>query len=727
MADATARRARRRRVTDEQAREWGVPTRSSRASGTTSARIGVHFDTWFSERTLHERGDVADVLARRSTSAGVVFERGRRHAGCAPTDFGDQRDRVLVRVRRHAPRISATTSRTTATSSSAAGTHLIDIWGADHHGQVKSLQAGMEALGYPAGRARGAARPAREAGARRREVRLSKRAGNIITLADILDEVDPDVARLTFLLQGIDTHADLRPRRRHRAVDGEPRVLRAVRARPDRVDRPQGRRARASRGGRSTTSISRRSSHERELELLRALAEYPDVRRRGGRAARAAAGHHLGARLRHARSTASTATAGCITDDAALTQARLWLAEACRIGLADALGDPRRARARRDGAPRRRRRRRRVDATDAPFDLTLLPASARVDADGRLSVGGRRPRRARRRVRHAAVRLRRGRAARAGAASTRRASAPATSRTRARRSCASRWRGSSPRRGSTSTSRPAASCTSRCTPASRPSGSCSTATTSRRTSCAPRSTPASAASSSTRSTSSTGSRRSSRDGPAPRRGARARHARRRGAHARVHRDRHRRLEVRVHASPTATRSRPRSRVVDERPRCGFAGFHCHIGSQIFRLDSFARGGRRSMVELARRGRARRPARRSTSSTSAAASASAYLADDPTRRRSRRTPRCCATRTRAACADAGLDPRAAAHGRARPLDRRARRASRSTASARSRTIPGVRTYVAVDGGMSDNPRPVTYGARLRGVPPGPRRRAAPAAS
>ena len=45
-----------------------------------------------------------------------------------------------------------------------------------------------------------------------------------------------------------------------------------------------------------------------------------------------------------------------ISDDAALTQARLWLAEACRIGLADALGDPRRARARRDAPPRRRRR-----------------------------------------------------------------------------------------------------------------------------------------------------------------------------------------------------------------------------------------------------------------------------------------------------------------------------------------------------------------------------------
>ena len=142
-------------VTPDERVRVGLPRTSCASLQDDLGRIGVHFDTWFSERTLHERGEVADVLdeldARRASSTSTTAPRWLR-----TTDFGDQRDRVLVEVRRLAPRISATTSRTTATSSRAGWTHLIDIWGADHHGQVKSLQAGMEALGFAGRRARGA-------------------------------------------------------------------------------------------------------------------------------------------------------------------------------------------------------------------------------------------------------------------------------------------------------------------------------------------------------------------------------------------------------------------------------------------------------------------------------------------------------------------------------------------------------------------------------------------
>ena len=143
----------------------GLPRRSSTGCRTTSARIGVHFDTWFSERTLHERGDVADVLARARRARRRLRAR-RRDAGCAPPT-------------------SAT--RATACSCAADGTttylcndlayhrdkfargftHLIDIWGADHHGQVKSLQAGHGGARLPRRRARDHARPVREARAGR--------------------------------------------------------------------------------------------------------------------------------------------------------------------------------------------------------------------------------------------------------------------------------------------------------------------------------------------------------------------------------------------------------------------------------------------------------------------------------------------------------------------------------------------------------------------------------
>src|SRR4029077_5270236 len=134
---------------------------------------------------------------------GVVYEQdGARWL--RSTDFGDPRDRVLVR----------SDGTTTYLCNDLAYhrdkfargfTHLIDIWGADHHGQVKSLQAGMEALGFAAGEPEimlGQHVKVLEHG---REVRMSRRTGNIVTLADILDRVDPDVARMTFLLLGIDS------------------------------------------------------------------------------------------------------------------------------------------------------------------------------------------------------------------------------------------------------------------------------------------------------------------------------------------------------------------------------------------------------------------------------------------------------------------------------------------------------------------------------------------
>ncbi|HZP27409.1 MAG TPA: arginine--tRNA ligase, partial [Acidimicrobiia bacterium] len=188
-------------VTPEQALEWGYED-VKRQLRDDLGRIGVHFDTWFSERTLHERGEVARVLADLA-ARGVTYERDGA-TWLRATDFGDQRDRVLVK----------SDGSTTYLCNDLAyhedkfargWTHLIDIWGADHHGQVRSLQAGLEALGHPPGEPEvvlGQLVKVQRAG---ELVRMSRRAGNIITLADILDEVDPDVARLTFLLQSIDT------------------------------------------------------------------------------------------------------------------------------------------------------------------------------------------------------------------------------------------------------------------------------------------------------------------------------------------------------------------------------------------------------------------------------------------------------------------------------------------------------------------------------------------
>ena len=314
-------------------------------------RIGVHFDTWFSERTLHERGDV-DVVLRDLDARGVTFEADGAKWFRA-TDFGDQRDRVLIRSD------GATTYLCNDFAyhrdKFARGyTHLIDIWGADHHGQVKSLQAGLEALGYPAGEPEIMLGQFVKLLQNGREVRLSKRTGNIIALADILDEVDPDVARMVFLLQGIDSPQtfDLDVVTAQ-SMDNPVYYVQYAHARIASIGRradAAGVHAAADRVGRPVAAHAR--TRGRAAARARAV---PASRRGRGRDARAAEGHDLGARLRpclpRLLPRLSRAHRGRRVDPGPA------VADGSVPGRPrQRARDPRRARARRDGAPRRRHR-----------------------------------------------------------------------------------------------------------------------------------------------------------------------------------------------------------------------------------------------------------------------------------------------------------------------------------------------------------------------------------
>lgn len=318
-------------VTEEQAREWGYRD-VVRQLEEDLRRIGVHFDTWFSERTLHERGEVTSVLDALGAK-GVTYEK-EGATWFRATDYGDQRDRVLVKSD------GATTYLCNDLAyhrdKFARGSqHLIDIWGADHHGQVKSLQAGLEALGFPAGEPEVVLGQFVKVVRGGVAVRMSKRSGAIVTLADILDEVDPDVCRLTFLLQGIDTAQtfDLDVVT-EQSMENPVYYVQYAHARIASIERmatSQGI-ARLPIGDVNLAPLV----HDRELDLLRHLARYPEV---VAEATELRAPHRVASWVREFASAFHGFYRDCrvIGDDPAVTQARLWLAEACRIGLAGAL------------------------------------------------------------------------------------------------------------------------------------------------------------------------------------------------------------------------------------------------------------------------------------------------------------------------------------------------------------------------------------------------------
>ncbi len=296
------------------------------------ARIGVQFETWFSERTLHERGDVQEVLEALDAQGATFSQDGA--IWIRTTDFGDQRDRVLLKS-------DGTTTYLCNDyayhrDKFARGfTHLINIWGADHHGQVKSLQAGVAALTGKTGEPEIILGQLVKLIRGGEEIKLSKRAGNIVTLADILDEVDADVARMTFLLQSLDTKQtfDLDVVT-SQSMDNPVYYVQMAHARIASIGR------KAAEAGVIRNDLERADlsllTHERESELLRALAQYPDVL---AEAAEARAPH----RLTHWVLDFAARFHGFYRDcrvlgvEPELTQARLWLAESCRIGLSNAL------------------------------------------------------------------------------------------------------------------------------------------------------------------------------------------------------------------------------------------------------------------------------------------------------------------------------------------------------------------------------------------------------
>src|SRR5581483_2947976 len=181
--------------------EWAYE-RVKRDLRETLERIGVRFETWFSERSLVESGAVEATLAE-------LRERGMAYDADGATwirteQFGDRKDQVIVRSNGEPSYLLPDLAY--HRDKFARGFQLlIDVWGADHHGYVPSIKAGLRCLGHDPDELEVILGQLVTLIQEGRPVRLSKRAGNLVLLDDLLDAVGPDVARLTFLLQSLDT------------------------------------------------------------------------------------------------------------------------------------------------------------------------------------------------------------------------------------------------------------------------------------------------------------------------------------------------------------------------------------------------------------------------------------------------------------------------------------------------------------------------------------------
>ena len=165
--------------------------------------FGTHFDVWFSERSLHEQGAVEHGLEKLRSQGHVFEEEGA--IWLRTTDFGDDKDRVLTKSDGSLTYFSSDTAY--YINKRERGFDIcIYMLGADHHGYVGRLKAIAACAGddpeYNIHVLIGQLVKIMEGG---EEVKLSKRAGTIITLEELVEKVGVDAARYTLIRYPVDT------------------------------------------------------------------------------------------------------------------------------------------------------------------------------------------------------------------------------------------------------------------------------------------------------------------------------------------------------------------------------------------------------------------------------------------------------------------------------------------------------------------------------------------
>lgn len=167
------------------------------------ALFNTHFDVWYSERTLHESGAVERAF-EKLRKQGHVFELDGA-TWLRTTDFGDDKDRVLVKADGELTYFASDTAY--YVDKRARGfDNCIYLLGADHHGYVNRLRAVCACAGdNPDENIEPMIGQMVKMMKNGQEVRLSKRAGNIITLEDLVDEVGVDAARYTLIRYPVDS------------------------------------------------------------------------------------------------------------------------------------------------------------------------------------------------------------------------------------------------------------------------------------------------------------------------------------------------------------------------------------------------------------------------------------------------------------------------------------------------------------------------------------------
>ncbi len=296
------------------------------------ADFNVPYDVWFSEQSLHDAGKVDEAI-QHLRERDFLYE----HEGALwfkATSLGLEKDEVLVR-NNGLPTYFAADIAYHMDKFNRGFDRVINIWGADHHGHVARLKSAVQALGYDPDALQVLLMQLVRLFSGGEIVRMSKRTGQFITLEELIDEVGLDAARYFFIMRSADSHLDFDlDLARTQSNDNPVYYVQYAHARICSIFRQLAEQGRQVPKADSVDVELLRE--EAELALARRLADFPEE---VALAARQLAPHRL---TRYVHEVAGLLHSfynihRVITDDVALTDARLLLMEATKVVLCNAL------------------------------------------------------------------------------------------------------------------------------------------------------------------------------------------------------------------------------------------------------------------------------------------------------------------------------------------------------------------------------------------------------
>ena len=293
----------------------------------------VTFDCWFSERSLGDSGAIDRAIDALKASGHAYLKDGA--LWFKSTDFGDEKDRVMVREN-GAKTYFASDIAFILNKRERGFEHLLYVWGADHHGYIGRLRAGLVALGGPAECFEVRLIQVVTLFRGGEKAKMSKRSGDYVTLRELRKEVGNDAARLFYVMRSNDQHLDFDLElAKARSNDNPVYYIQYAHARVASVRRQFNERGIAPDTERGLKSLGRLTEPQ-EQQLIKRLSSYPDT---ALQCALQRAPHTLVHYLRDLANDfhACYSAHQIIVEDAALRDARFTLALAAQVVIRNGL------------------------------------------------------------------------------------------------------------------------------------------------------------------------------------------------------------------------------------------------------------------------------------------------------------------------------------------------------------------------------------------------------